>query len=94
MVKSAGNDGGRAANPSPLNPNLPEFDQMEGSATSKNNLVVAAAKISVDERGNIMPDAALVGFSSRGPTDDLRIKPDISGVGTGVFLPIGTVTEK
>lgn len=80
MVVAAGNSGNdNTVNGSPLNGNS-NFDKLTGHTTSKNNLVVA----------NVLANGDLVGAiinlsSSEGPTDDLRIKPDITGNGTLVF---------
>src|SRR5690606_13980848 len=52
---------------------------------SKNNLVVAnAMDASVDSNGNLL-SVTINGSSSQGPTDDYRIKPDITGNGSGVY---------
>ncbi|WP_188405199.1 S8 family serine peptidase, partial [Psychroflexus salis] len=85
MVVAAGNDGNNSWNGSPLNPNFPQFDKLTGFSTSKNNLVVANGR-----DADVSPDGELISVlinttSSQGPTDDLRIKPDITGNGTGVF---------
>lgn len=81
MVVAAGNDGNNAR-PNPL---LTGFDKLTGHATSKNNLVVANAQdANVATNGNLI-SVAINSSSSQGPTDDLRIKPDITGNGTGVY---------
>lgn len=79
MVKSAGNDGNDTHfNGQPL---LIGYDMLSGSATSKNNLVVGAAyDADVDSYGNLN-SVNIIEYSSPGPTDDLRIKPDITGNG-------------
>ncbi len=85
MVKAAGNDGTTNYNTSPLNPSFPQFDKLTGAATSKNNLVVASCNdASVSSNGNLV-SVTISSFSSQGPTDDLRIKPDITGNGAGVY---------
>ena len=83
-VESAGNDGSFTYTGG-LGPGL---DKLTGSTVSKNNLVIANANISV----NIPPfgnpsitGASLAPSSSQGPTDDGRIKPDITGRGTNVY---------
>lgn len=83
MVKSAGNLGlDNATNTSPL---ARGFDKLSGFGTSKNNLVVASANdAQVDAEGNLIA-AEIAANSSQGPTDDLRIKPDITGNGVGVY---------
>ena len=64
------------------------LDKLTGSSVCKNNIVVANANVIV----NIPPFgdpaitvAAIAPSSSQGPTDDGRIKPDITGRGTNVY---------
>jgi trimeric autotransporter adhesin len=85
MVNSAGNDGiNNSYNALPLNGNA-GFDKLSGQATSKNSLVVANAQdANVNVSGNLI-SVAINTSSSQGPTDDLRIKPDITGNGTSVY---------
>lgn len=84
MVVSAGNDGNTNYNGSPLGGNS-AYDKLTGNATSKNNMVVANAQdANVDASGNLV-SVFINSSSSEGPTDDLRIKPDITGNGTGVY---------
>lgn len=84
MVSSAGNDGlttysgGLYGN----------YDKLTGFSTSKNNLVVANADPQINPFTNEMVSLSINLNSSQGPTDDLRIKPDITGDGTGVYSPI------
>ncbi len=84
MVVAAGNDGNdNTANTNPTGGN--GFDKLTGHSTSKNNLVVANAQdANVDSSGNLI-SVAINSSSSEGPTDDFRIKPDITGNGTGVY---------
>ncbi|WP_299761978.1 S8 family serine peptidase [uncultured Dokdonia sp.] len=85
MVVAAGNDGNQNGyNGAPLDGNS-SYDKLTGHSTSKNNLVVANA-----QDANIAADGTLLSVtinssSSEGPTDDYRIKPDITGNGTGVY---------
>ncbi|MEW7289314.1 S8 family serine peptidase [Aquimarina sp. 2304DJ70-9] len=85
MVVAAGNDGNQNSyNAQPLDGNS-SYDKLTGHSTSKNNLVVANA-----QDANVNSDGTLVSVSinsssSEGPTDDYRIKPDITGNGTGVY---------
>lgn len=83
MVISAGNDGDDTDfNSSPL---FSGYDMLTGRATAKNNLVVAASDdANVDSHGNLI-SVDIASFSNPGPTDDLRIKPDITGNGVGVL---------
>jgi trimeric autotransporter adhesin len=84
MVVAAGNDGSTNYNGAPLNGNA-SFDKLTGHATSKNNMVVANAQdANINSSGDLV-SVAINSSSSQGPTDDLRIKPDITGNGTGVY---------
>lgn len=83
MVVAAGNDGNTNFNGSPLNGNS-AYDKLTGHSTSKNNLVVANAQdANIDGQGNLI-SVTINSGSSEGPTDDLRIKPDITGNGTSL----------
>ncbi|PKP25738.1 MAG: peptidase S8, partial [Bacteroidetes bacterium HGW-Bacteroidetes-2] len=84
MVNSAGNDGEDAtSNGLPLLGNA-NYDKLNGISTAKNNLVVAAANdANIDVNGNLL-SVSIASFSSQGPTDDFRIKPDITGNGVGL----------
>ncbi|MFA7381395.1 MAG: S8 family serine peptidase [Bacteroidia bacterium] len=73
-IFAASNDGGTSCSPYPAG-----FATMsQGYGASKNVLTVGAVS-DLD---------ALAGFSSRGPCDDGRIKPDICGVGVSVTSTI------
>jgi len=90
MVVAAGNDGTSSWNGSPLDPSNPRFDKLTGHSTAKNNLVVASANdANVNADGELI-SVSISSFSSQGPTDDLRIKPDIAGNGSGVFSTYAT----
>ncbi len=84
MVVAAGNDGNdNTANQNPTGGS--GWDKLTGHSTSKNNLVVANAQdANVDANGNLI-SVSINSSSSEGPTDDMRIKPDITGNGTGVY---------
>ncbi len=84
-VLSAGNLGtNNTVNSQPLNGNA-NFDKLGGFGTSKNTLVVANAQdVQVNGDGEIIGSIVINNSSSQGPTDDLRIKPDITGNGTTV----------
>ena len=84
MVVAAGNDGND--NTATDNPTGGfGFDKLTGHSTSKNNLVVANAQdANIDASGNLV-SVSINSSSSEGPTDDFRIKPDITGNGTGVY---------
>lgn len=79
MVAAAGNDG---ANDSNLNPIAFGYDKLTSNKTCKNNLVVANAEDAVVANNGTLTSVAINYSSSQGPTDDLRIKPDITGNGT------------
>lgn len=90
MVVSAGNLGNSNLNGTPLDSNLPQYDKLTGQAVSKNNLSVANANdANIDVNGDLVAVNINSG-SSQGPTDDLRIKPDITGNGTYLYSPIAT----
>ncbi|MCB9650291.1 MAG: S8 family serine peptidase [Deltaproteobacteria bacterium] len=76
-LKAAGNEGSS----SQVVVNNYGFDSLPPDSTTKNSLVVGAT----DDDGD------LTSFSSRGPTDDGRIKPDLCGNGLNVYstLPGG-----
>ncbi|CAM1350124.1 GEVED domain-containing protein [Tenacibaculum insulae] len=84
MVVAAGNDGSdNSANTNPTGGY--GFDKLTGHSVSKNNLVVANAQdANIDANGNLV-SVAIAPSSSEGPTDDFRIKPDITGNGSGVY---------
>ncbi|GAA4275133.1 hypothetical protein GCM10022258_44290 [Aquimarina gracilis] len=85
MVVAAGNDGNQNSyNGAPLDGNS-SYDKLTGHSTSKNNLVVANAQdANVNSNGSLV-SVSINSSSSEGPTDDYRIKPDITGNGTGVY---------
>lgn len=60
------------------------YDIISTTGTAKNILTVGAAESmnTIPEKGS---DVELASFSSWGPTDDGRIKPDIIGVGTDLL---------
>jgi len=85
MVVAAGNDGNdNSSNGAPLNGNS-SYDKLSGHATAKNNMVVANGQdASIDSNGNLI-SVTINSSSSEGPTDDYRIKPDITGNGTSLY---------
>jgi len=81
-VKSAGNSRNQANN----NPSDGGYDLLTGSGVSKNNLVVAAVEDVFEYTG---PESVIMSsFSSWGPPDDGRVKPDISAKGVNTFSSI------
>ncbi len=82
MVTAAGNAQNSGDNQAPNFGKTQEgFDLLLGFATAKNGLVVAGANAEIDAKGNLK-NANVTGYSSFGPTDDGRIKPDLAGDGT------------
>ncbi len=79
MVAAAGNDGDNTDN---ANPNTFNLDKLTGNKTAKNNLIVANAQDAVVATNGTLTSVAINSSSSQGPTDDFRIKPDITGNGT------------
>jgi hypothetical protein len=85
MVVAAGNDGNNnSSNGAPLNGNS-SYDKLTGHSTSKNNLVVANAQDANVAADGTLNSVSINSSSSEGPTDDLRIKPDITGNGTSLY---------
>lgn len=81
-VWSAGND-----RQSGVNTGDGGYDYLTGSANAKNNIVVAATVEVLNYTG---PSSVIMsGFSSWGPTDDGRIKPDISAKGVNMYSSVG-----
>jgi subtilisin-like proprotein convertase family protein len=81
-VMSAGNDGENNDNEEPM---AFGYDKLVGNKGAKNNLVVAnALDAIVATDGTLTAAVAINPSSSQGPTDDLRVKPDITGNGTNV----------
>lgn len=81
VVKSAGND---RNNTSLLQVNLKGgYDLLSGVSTAKNVLTVAAVEEVNTYTGP--EDVVMSSFSNYGPTDDGRIKPEISAKGVNIF---------
>lgn len=81
MVAAAGNNG-FDENPEPTTAG---FDKLTGNKVSKNNLVVAnGLDADIDANGNLI-SVIINDGSSEGPSDDNRIKPDITGNGTELY---------
>ncbi|WP_417443381.1 S8 family serine peptidase [Joostella sp.] len=86
MVTAAGNTQQYQYNEAP-NVGTPADanDLLLGYAVSKNGLTVAAAdNVVLDENNNLL-SSEIASFSNFGPTDDGRIKPDITGEGVDVY---------
>jgi subtilisin-like proprotein convertase family protein len=84
QVISAGNDGNDdASNSDPLGGNA-AYDKLSFFKTAKNNLIIAAADDAIINGDGSLGSVARASFSSEGPTDDLRIKPDLMGNGVNL----------
>jgi hypothetical protein len=79
-VNSAGNEGTRTY----TGGLAPGFDKLTTNKTAKNNLVVANGNPTLNPAGDLVINAINSG-SSQGPTDDFRVKPDITGDGSNVL---------
>lgn len=85
MVASAGNDGNdNSANEAPLEGNG-SYDKLTGDKVSKNSLIVANGQDALINADGTLNSVTINSSSSEGPTDDLRIKPDITGNGTALY---------
>ncbi|WP_228027967.1 S8 family serine peptidase [Costertonia aggregata] len=85
MVTAAGNSQKKRDNDTPVyGKNTDGFDLLLGFNTSKNGIVVAAADTQMNNSGSIK-DATVATYSSLGPIDDGRIKPDLAGSGNSMY---------
>ena len=85
MVTAAGNSQKSKDNEAPIFGSPSKgFDLMLGFATSKNGVTVAAADIETNDQGQLL-GASVTSYSSFGPVDDGRIKPDIAAYGTNIY---------
>lgn len=86
QVVSAGNDGSYSYTEATFD----GYDKLTQEKNAKNNLVVANAN---DPQISVSGELISINInqsSSQGPTDDARIKPDITGNGTGLYSPVST----
>lgn len=65
------------------------YDIISTTGTAKNILTVGAIE-SIQQTPNLASDLRVSNFTSWGPTDDGRIKPDIMGVGTDILSTSNT----
>ncbi|RXR21040.1 T9SS type A sorting domain-containing protein [Flavobacterium amnicola] len=79
-VFSAGNNG----TDNNTNPIQAGYDKLIGNKVSKNVLTVASANDATINADGSLGSVTISSFSSQGPTDDRRIKPDIAGNGAGL----------
>ncbi|MCK4654201.1 MAG: S8 family serine peptidase, partial [Candidatus Cloacimonetes bacterium] len=84
IIESAGNDRGDGPGDDPTHPNDGPYDCLADMAASKNVLTVAAVN-DLTTTYSQPSDVVMSSFSSWGPCDDGRIKPDISANGVGLY---------
>ena len=85
MVSAAGNAQKSRDNESPtFGTSADGFDVLLGFTLAKNSITVAGAISEIDRDGNLKK-ANVSAYSSFGPVDDGRIKPDIAGNGSSIL---------
>lgn len=84
IVASAGNSG-NTSYPDGL---FAGYDKLTTDKTAKNNLVIANANPSLTPFNYELANLVINSSSSQGPTDDLRIKPDLAADGTALFSTV------
>jgi len=85
MVTAAGNAQKSRDNETPTFGKIADgFDVLLGFTISKNNITVAGANSKIDNNGNLK-NAEVSAYSSFGPVDDGRIKPDLAGNGGSIL---------
>ena len=84
IVKSAGNDRGDGPSGGAYPQDGP-YDCIPGTGNAKNILTIGATKDVAGGYSGDPNDVEMTSFSSWGPADDGRIKPDICGNGYGVI---------
>lgn len=90
MVSAAGNAQNRNDNELPMyGTSRDGYDVMLGFTLSKNGLTVAGANTKMDRKGNLK-EASVSAYSSFGPVDDGRIKPDLAGDGSSILSTSAT----
>ncbi len=85
MVTAAGNSQKSFDNDVPIyGTNADGFDLLLGFATSKNGLTIAGANTKIGSKGEL-EEARIAAYSSLGPVDDGRVKPDLAGDGSTIL---------
>jgi hypothetical protein len=85
MVTAAGNAQKSYDNEAPnFGKTADGFDLLLGFTTTKNGLTVAGANTEIDGNGDLKK-ASVAGYSSFGPVDDGRVKPDLAGDGGNIL---------
>ena len=87
MIWAAGNDRSDSGN-GPYPPDGP-YDIITGTSLAKNIISVGAVR-KVETGYDTPDDVVMSSFSSWGPTDDGRIKPDLVGAGVSIFSAFET----
>jgi hypothetical protein len=86
------NEAGRMINAGARPADISSNDSYGTISTDKNakNVLTVGAVFGIPSQYNKKEDVLISNFSSWGPTDDGRIKPDITAQGVSVFAPIAT----
>jgi hypothetical protein len=86
------NEAGKMFNAGPRPADISSNDSYGSIVTEKNakNVLTVGAVVGIPSGYNKKEDVIMSNFSSWGPTDDGRIKPDIVAQGVSVFAPIST----
>ncbi|WP_067029858.1 S8 family serine peptidase [Allomuricauda sp. CP2A] len=85
MVTAAGNNQKSYDNATPnFGKTADGFDLLLGFTTTKNGLTIAGANTQIGSKGELK-GASVAGYSSFGPMDDGRIKPDLAGDGSNIL---------
>ncbi|WP_318311200.1 S8 family serine peptidase [Flagellimonas crocea] len=85
MVTAAGNAQKSNDNEAPnFGKTSDGFDLLLGFTTTKNGLTIAGANTEIDSSGDLIK-ASVAGYSSFGPVDDGRVKPDLAGDGGNIL---------
>ncbi|WP_420603372.1 S8 family serine peptidase [Flagellimonas sp.] len=85
MVTAAGNAQRSFDNDTPnFGKTADGFDLLLGFSLSKNGLTIAGANTKIGNKGELQ-EAQVASYSSLGPVDDGRIKPDLAGDGSSIF---------
>ncbi|MEN1783681.1 MAG: S8 family serine peptidase [Bacteroidota bacterium] len=88
MVAAAGNAQKSRDNEAPVCGSVNDgHDLLIGFTTAKNGLVIAGANTHTDKEDNLS-EVHVANYSSFGPTDDGRIKPDLAGDGTSIYTTV------
>ena len=86
------NESGRMINAGTRPSDISSNDAFGSISSDKNakNVLTVAAVYGIPSEYNKKEDVVISNFSSWGPTDDGRIKPDIAAQGVSVYAPIAT----